>query len=372
MCTPREDGAVGERGTDSVSSVKLFISWSGDQSREFAEFLKEWFGKILPQGVETFVSSRDVEKGGRGMNTIAEALETGDFGVVIVTRDSQAAPWINFEAGALSKAVATAHVAPLLLDIPKADVIGPLTQFQMTSADDQSDVRKLVDSINRATGHEVAKATIDILFSATWDDFAAKVSSAGATGQRGRKPHRTEREMITELLELVRELRRESRSLRQVAPALGLAEELEDRNARVHPNSANGGKLRRQRLMKDIQTVLREAREFGFAYLDEGVTRVTVDDPATHPSEDFIELSLVAQRNRARIVVRRRESNYTFHEDGSGVSESAHSEEVIPAPEQRAAALERELDRRRLDEWDGGLPPKRIPRQSGVSDQTAR
>ena len=47
-----------------------------------------------------------------------------------VTRENYLTPWINFEAGALSKAFGHARVVPRLLDMPISDLTGPLVQFQ--------------------------------------------------------------------------------------------------------------------------------------------------------------------------------------------------------------------------------------------------
>jgi len=188
--------------------VKLFISWSGRRSQTLAEFLKDWFEQVIPNGVDVFVSSQNIQKGGRGLNTIAQELESGDYGVVIVTAETQHSPWISFEAGALSKSITGAHVAPLLIDLAESDVTGPLAQFQMTRANDRGDVRKLVADMNIATGQPLPERSLNVLFDNTWASFATAVDAA-QTPAEDAPQERSERDMVAELLDHVRDLRRD-------------------------------------------------------------------------------------------------------------------------------------------------------------------
>jgi hypothetical protein len=42
--------------------MKVFISWSGDLSKQVAGLLAGWIEDVL-QGVETWISTEDIEKG---------------------------------------------------------------------------------------------------------------------------------------------------------------------------------------------------------------------------------------------------------------------------------------------------------------------
>src|SRR6266700_7074493 len=112
--------------------MNVFISWSGSRSRAVAEALSEWLRKVI-QVVEPWISI-DIEKGARWSPEIAERLEHSNVGIFCLTRDNLAAPWILFEAGAISKKKG-AHVCTFLLDLQAADVEPPLGQFQHTSRD---------------------------------------------------------------------------------------------------------------------------------------------------------------------------------------------------------------------------------------------
>ena len=137
-----------------VKQVKVFISWSGSKSKKIAETLKDWI-KCVIQSVEPFVSSEDIHKGERWSNDIAKELEQTHFGILCVTKDNFEAPWLLFEAGALSKAMDKALVAPLLFDLKHSDLSGsPLLQFQATTFS-KEEIKKLITTMNEKTEHKL-------------------------------------------------------------------------------------------------------------------------------------------------------------------------------------------------------------------------
>jgi TIR domain len=110
--------------------MKVFISWSGPTSRDVAVALRDWLPLVI-QEVQPYVSSEDIDPGARWSGDIAVQLDDTDFGILCVTRDNVSTPWLNFEAGALSKSVERARVVPFLVDLGPSDIPrGPLAQFQ--------------------------------------------------------------------------------------------------------------------------------------------------------------------------------------------------------------------------------------------------
>jgi len=100
------------------------------------------------QAVRPFMSAEDIDKGARWSIDIAKELESSSFGILCVTPDNVDSSWLNFEAGALSKALDASRVTPLLFGVRPTDLQGPLGQFQATRSD-QDDIWKLVRSVNR-------------------------------------------------------------------------------------------------------------------------------------------------------------------------------------------------------------------------------
>lgn len=127
--------------------MKVFLSWSGERSKQLASLFKEWLPNVL-QFVEPYMSAQDIEQGERWNNNITSSLSETDYGLIFVTPENIKAPWINYEAGALSKSLSS-RVVPVLFN---AEVMilqeGPLKQFQSTKTLEKESVLKLVKEIN--------------------------------------------------------------------------------------------------------------------------------------------------------------------------------------------------------------------------------
>lgn len=130
--------------------MKVFLSWSGDVSHKVAVIFRDWLPSVI-QSIEPYVSSEDIDKGARWSTDIAQELENSTFGILCVTKENLDTPWLNFEAGALSKTMDKTFVSPFLFDIKRSEVNGPILQFQSTIFQ-VDDIEKLVKTLNKACG----------------------------------------------------------------------------------------------------------------------------------------------------------------------------------------------------------------------------
>jgi hypothetical protein len=128
--------------------MKVFLSWSGSRSHRVALVFRDWLPSVI-QEIVPYVSSEDIDKGARWSTDIAKELEDSTFGILCVTRENINAPWLTFEAGALSKTMDKAFVSPFLFDIKRSEVDGPILQFQSTIFE-KDDLKKLVRTLNKA------------------------------------------------------------------------------------------------------------------------------------------------------------------------------------------------------------------------------
>ena len=128
--------------------MKVFLSWSGPRSHRVALVLREWLPSVI-QEIVPYVSSEDIDKGARWSTDIAQELSDSAFGILCVTRENAAEPWLMFEAGALSKTIDKTFVIPFLFDIKRSEVDGPILQFQSTIFN-KEDLQKLIITINKA------------------------------------------------------------------------------------------------------------------------------------------------------------------------------------------------------------------------------
>jgi hypothetical protein len=129
--------------------MKVFLSWSGETSHKVALVLREWLPSVI-QSIVPYVSSEDIDKGARWSTDIASELADSTYGILCVTKDNLHAPWLTFEAGALSKTMDKSYVSPFLFNIKRSEVNGPILQFQSTIFG-KDDIKKLLASLNKAS-----------------------------------------------------------------------------------------------------------------------------------------------------------------------------------------------------------------------------
>lgn len=189
--------------------MKVFISWSGIASRELAEALHWWLPKVI-QGVQPFVSSKDIDKGANWTSKLEDELESTTFGVVCLTPENVSSPWLNFEAGAISSAV-DSRVCPVLLGLDKRDVTAPLAQLQLTSLDDE-DVLAMMSSMNKAAGAPLTTESLRETVEIWWPKLEERVAAIGVPEGPGEvspepaQPELTQSEVLDEILQRVRQI----------------------------------------------------------------------------------------------------------------------------------------------------------------------
>jgi TIR domain len=183
--------------------MKVFISWSGSTSHKVAVALREWLPSVL-QAIDPYVSSEDIDKGARWNTDISKELEDSSFGILCITPENLDAPWLNFEAGALSKSLDRARVAPFLFRVDRAAITGPLLQFQSTLLE-TDDVRKLVKSLNSALeGSALDEARIDEIFDVWWPKLEEALASIEDQDEEEKPPARKQADVLAEILDLAR------------------------------------------------------------------------------------------------------------------------------------------------------------------------
>jgi hypothetical protein len=126
--------------------MKVFLSWSGQTSREVATVLHDWLPYVI-QGARPFISTGDIDKGKRWGDALADELKSVGYGIICLTQENFREPWINFEAGAISKAIDKSCVSPFLFNVDAPRIDGPLQQFQFT-INEKEDIFTLLRSIN--------------------------------------------------------------------------------------------------------------------------------------------------------------------------------------------------------------------------------
>jgi hypothetical protein len=193
--------------------MKVFVSWSGSQSKQIAFALRTWLPNVL-QEVKPFVSSKDIAAGARWQEEIAGELEDTSFGLICVTRENQTSPWLNFEAGALAKSVGSSRVIPLAIDLTPTDIKNPLGQFQAKLLS-EGDLGEVLASMNEFCDPQIPDERLQNAVEKWWPDLHEKLKEfeeqrQSETALAPSPPPRSDRELLEEVLTAVRGFSRSS------------------------------------------------------------------------------------------------------------------------------------------------------------------
>lgn len=183
--------------------MNVFISWSGEESKAYAEVFRQWLPKII-QACDPFYSPEDIKAGMRWSVEIADKLQETEIGILCLTRDNLNAPWLMFEAGALSKQLES-RVCPILFGLSPADIQGPLTQFQLNEFCPDG-VYRVLSSINDLS--KPNRLSLEVLkdsFDKWWPDLDSSISKAKPiVSSPSIASSRSERDLIEEILIRIR------------------------------------------------------------------------------------------------------------------------------------------------------------------------
>lgn len=194
--------------------MKIFISWSGKLSQELGNALKEWIPDVL-QAVHPYFTPEDIQKGERWSSEIAKELEESMFGIFCVTPENLNSGWMHFEAGAISKSKDDAQVCPILFNLRPTDLTGPLQQFQATVFSEE-EMLKLMRAINAKLGDQaLTDARLERQFSRWWPELEKQINSILEQQiAPSEKPARSNRELLEEILTIVRESQKNNQQVK--------------------------------------------------------------------------------------------------------------------------------------------------------------
>lgn len=187
--------------------MQVFISWSKKPAQQLALILRDWLPEVI-QAIQPWVSSEDISKGERWRKVLSTTLDDMHQGIICVTPDSLAAPWLNFEAGALAKSIDQARVRTVLLGIAPHDVSGPLAEFQHTDIRDEADTYKFIQSLNKPEVTSLDEQRLQRAFDRAWPELVKKVDRLHLEDDAGSDVERGPASLLAEVLERVRSLER--------------------------------------------------------------------------------------------------------------------------------------------------------------------
>lgn len=241
--------------------MKVFISWSGNKSHKVALVFRDWFPSVI-QSIEPYVSSEDIDKGARWSTDIAKELENSTFGILCVTKENLEAPWLSFEAGALSKTMDKSFVSPFLFDIKRSEVKGPILQFQSTIFQ-KEDIKKLLNTLNKACGESsIPDVRLEKAFEVWYPTLEEELNKIrGVADEEHEEKKKSDNNHSSEILEEILDLSRNNQKL------------LRNPDPKIHDNLADLRNMIQEQFFRfeknSDMDVKRMSRKFNPMFLEE-------------------------------------------------------------------------------------------------------
>jgi len=184
--------------------MKVFLSWSGNRSREVANLLNDWLCCVI-QATRPWISSRDLDRGSLWFGEINDQLKDTTVGIICLTQENKNRPWILFEAGALAKGLSTSRVCTFLIDLEPKDIEDPLAQFNHTFPNRDS-IASLVKTLNSTLGANALDVRVlDQVFDTYWPQFEEKFKAVlKSTDAAPPSKPRPKEDVLGEILENTR------------------------------------------------------------------------------------------------------------------------------------------------------------------------
>ena len=199
--------------------MKVFLSWSGEQSKAAAHAVREWLPLVL-NAIHPWMSAADIEAGARWNRKISSELEETRIGILFVTATNIDAPWLLFEAGALAKTLDDSFVCPYLLGVKPSDLpSSPIAQFQAKVASFEGTwdlVRMLNDSLD---GDGLSDGHLEKAFEMWWPQLESRLSAIPADSTSAEQPRQLT-DVAEDTLDAVRRIERSQDQLAETLAAV--------------------------------------------------------------------------------------------------------------------------------------------------------
>jgi hypothetical protein len=184
----------------------VFISWSGQRSGYIAKNLYQGLLEIFPPAhLRIWLSAVDMKPGDRWLDNISHILEEANYGILCLTPENLARPWIHFEAGAISKAVGSSSVCPYLYEVEESSLHqSPLGQFLAVKYNNKEANKGLVEALHGLVDTPIyPPPSLEAAFDAMWLKLEERLSRTPSL-TAVQPSERNDRDILEEILKSVR------------------------------------------------------------------------------------------------------------------------------------------------------------------------
>jgi ASC-1-like (ASCH) protein len=212
--------------------TKIFISWSGDRSREVANLLESWLREVI-QSLEPYVSTK-MDKGVRWFEEIHAELKNTALGIICLTPENKDNPWILYESGALANRLENNSVFTFLFDVDLMQIANPLGQFNHTLYS-KDEMLKLIQSINKLIDVPLEDKILKKSFERSWEDLNGNLKRIRETkvdeALVGKELN--DKDILSDLVQSVREIESHIRRVSYGVMSITIAPDTQDSQLNV-------------------------------------------------------------------------------------------------------------------------------------------
>ena len=162
--------------------TRVFLSWSGDPSKAFAEAVADAL-ETLSDRLDPWLSD-DLPAGVEWANALVPNIKRAQFAILCLTHRNVNAPWIAFETGAYFTSRLRKGVVPYLLDFKREELQFPLGLFQSQETDWKG-TKAVFVRVGELVGMD-AKAVEDKLTGEIWDQLDDRLKTIRGLRDRTR------------------------------------------------------------------------------------------------------------------------------------------------------------------------------------------
>jgi hypothetical protein len=160
--------------------------------------MKTFLEGVIPAS-QPWVSSQDTRAGSAWFGVLTKELKQSDYGLFCLTERTAVAPWIAFEAGAISLKLGEERVCPYLLDVEISHLrkLGlPYHLFNAVSSS-KDGTQRLVDSIVSCLPEDerVEDRRIRANFRVFWPDLWRAITAA----KKGEEPPSESEKLLAQI-----------------------------------------------------------------------------------------------------------------------------------------------------------------------------
>lgn len=187
--------------------MKIFISWSGEQSKVIATNLSEFLKETI-QSTEPWISTVDIDKGQNWLQELLKGIISAQMGIFCLTSSNLDSKWIMFESGCITSL--GKKVCTLIYNIEPENISPPLSLFNSTRLE-KDEVRKLFLQINSlcrisALNHKLSDESFNKILDKNWDYFINKIESDSIKILTSSSKKRSDSDKIDELINISRNI----------------------------------------------------------------------------------------------------------------------------------------------------------------------